>query len=115
MSAAPFFSRFSLRPVSPWPFIVLQRPPNRWIGYQGSKSGTDWVEDCRDGHVVQMNDELRTGANARLQITFRDGTLLTLGENARVVIDHYVSTPKEHRRDGPQDDPRCSSASRRAG
>ncbi len=28
------------------------------------------------GTPVQMNDELRTGANARLQITFRDGTLL---------------------------------------
>jgi hypothetical protein len=47
------------------------------------------------GTPVQMNDELRTGSNARLQITFRDGTLLTLGENARVVIDRYVFNPEE--------------------
>jgi hypothetical protein len=47
------------------------------------------------GTPVQMNDALRTGANARLQITFRDGTLLTLGENARVVIDRYVFNPDQ--------------------
>jgi hypothetical protein len=47
------------------------------------------------GTSVQMNDELKTGANARLQITFRDGTLLTLGENARVVIDNFVFNPEE--------------------
>ena len=29
--------------------------------------------------VVHMKDELHTGANARLQVTFRDNTLLTLG------------------------------------
>ncbi len=45
------------------------------------------------GVPVQMNDVLRTGANARLQVTFRDGTLLTLGENARVGIDRYVYDP----------------------
>ena len=43
--------------------------------------------------VVHMKDELRTGANARLQVTFRDNTLLTLGEHASVVIDRYVYDP----------------------
>jgi hypothetical protein len=43
--------------------------------------------------VVHMKDELRTGANARLQVTFRDNTLLTLGEHASVVIDCYVYDP----------------------
>ena len=47
------------------------------------------------GTPVQMNDQLRTGANARLQITFKDGTSLTLGENARVVVDRYVYNPNE--------------------
>jgi hypothetical protein len=40
-----------------------------------------------------MNDRLRTGANARLEVTFRDQTLLTLGENANVAIDRYVYNP----------------------
>jgi hypothetical protein len=45
------------------------------------------------GTVVHMRDELSTGAEARLQVTFRDQTTLTLGENAHVVIDRYVYDP----------------------
>ena len=45
------------------------------------------------GTPVQMKDELRTGPNARLQVTFRDNTVLTLGENASVVVDSYVYDP----------------------
>jgi hypothetical protein len=36
---------------------------------------------------VHMKDELRTGADARLQVTFRDNTVLTLGEHASIVMD----------------------------
>src|SRR5262245_26732889 len=32
------------------------------------------------GTEVRMKDELRTGPDARLQVTFRDNTVLTLGE-----------------------------------
>ena len=45
------------------------------------------------GAPVRMKDQLRTGAGARMQVTFRDGTTLTLGENARVGIDRYVYNP----------------------
>ena len=45
------------------------------------------------GTPVHMKDELRTGANARLQVIFRDNTLLTLGEHASIVIDRYVYDP----------------------
>jgi len=45
------------------------------------------------GTSVHMGDALQTGANARLEITFVDDTRLTLGENARVVIDRYVYNP----------------------
>ena len=45
------------------------------------------------GTPVHMNDEIRTGRNARLQVTFSDETLLTVGEDARVVIDSYVFDP----------------------
>lgn len=47
------------------------------------------------GAPVHMNDQLLTGANARLQVTFRDGTVLTLGENAKVVVDRYVYNPEQ--------------------
>ena len=47
------------------------------------------------GTPVHMNDRLRTGANARLEVTFRDKSVLTLGENANVVIDRYVYNPNK--------------------
>ena len=47
------------------------------------------------GAAVRMNDELNTGADGRLQVTFLDNTVLTLSENARVVIDHYVYDPEQ--------------------
>ena len=48
-----------------------------------------------DGAAVHMNDELKTGADGHLQVTFRDDTVLTLGEDARVVIDRYVFDPDQ--------------------
>ena len=47
------------------------------------------------GTLVHMNDELRTGPKSRLEVTFRDKTTLTLGENAKVSIDRYVFNPEE--------------------
>jgi hypothetical protein len=44
---------------------------------------------------VHMKDKLRTGANGRLQVTFRDNTVLTLGEHASVVIDRYIYDPDQ--------------------
>jgi len=45
------------------------------------------------GTLAHMNDELSTGAKARLQVSFRDSTQLTLGENAKVVVDRFVFDP----------------------
>ena len=39
------------------------------------------------GPPIRMGDRLSTGANARLQVTFRDNSVLTLGEQANVVVD----------------------------
>ena len=47
------------------------------------------------GTPVHNKDELRTGAGGRLQVTFRDNTVLTLGEKASVVIDRYVYDPDQ--------------------
>jgi hypothetical protein len=48
------------------------------------------------GTPVHMRDELRTGAEGRLKVTFRDETVLTLGEKASVVIDRYVYDPDKN-------------------
>jgi hypothetical protein len=47
------------------------------------------------GTAIHMNDRLRTGVNARLQVTFRDNSVLTLGEKANVVVDRYVFSLEE--------------------
>ena len=47
------------------------------------------------GTPVHMNDRLRTGANARLEVTFNDDSKLTLGENSNVVVDRYVFNPNK--------------------
>jgi hypothetical protein len=45
------------------------------------------------GAPVHLNDVLRTGPEGRLQVTFADGSALTLGEKASVTIDRYVYDP----------------------
>jgi hypothetical protein len=45
------------------------------------------------GTPVHMQDQLRTGAGSRLQVIFRDDTVLTLGEHASVLIDRYFYDP----------------------
>ena len=47
------------------------------------------------GTPVHMSDRLRTGPNARLQVTFHDDSSLTLGENANLVIDRFVFNPNK--------------------
>jgi hypothetical protein len=56
----------------------------------------DTVTPATIGTPVHLRDELRTGPEGRLRITLRDDTLLTLGENASVVIDRYVYDPDQN-------------------
>jgi len=96
MSATPFFFRF----VALVGLVLTFYTPAAAASAVGSVTRVQnqaqiGPKTAVVGTPVQMNDELRTGPKARLQITFRDGTLLTLGENARVVIDRYVFNPEE--------------------
>ena len=47
------------------------------------------------GTVVHMQDSVQTGSDGRLEVTFRDGTKVTLGGNASIVIDKYVFDPDQ--------------------
>ena len=42
---------------------------------------------------VALGDRLLTGPDARLEVQFFDGTILTLGEKANLVVDEFVVTP----------------------
>ena len=48
-----------------------------------------------NGSAVHLNDSLTTGADGYLQVTFRDDTVLTLAEDAHVIIDRYVFDPDQ--------------------
>jgi hypothetical protein len=61
-----------------------------------------------------MNDRLRTGANARLEVTFNDNSVLTLGENANVAIDRYVYNPAKSTGELALNAPVAPSASQEA-
>ena len=47
------------------------------------------------GLPVHLREEISTGDAARLELTFDDGTTLTLGEKARLVIDEFVYNPAD--------------------
>ena len=49
------------------------------------------------GAPIYMDDRLRTGSDARLQVTFRDKSVLTLDEKANVIVDRYVFDPEKAR------------------
>ena len=45
------------------------------------------------GIQIRLNDEVRTGTGARLQLTLADNTELTLGANAKLVINRFIYNP----------------------
>lgn len=47
------------------------------------------------GAPVFTNQRVSTGAGARLELTFQDGTQLTLGEMAQMILDSFVYKPAE--------------------
>lgn len=47
------------------------------------------------GTPVHLDDEIETGPGARLEVTLKDNTKLTLGENARMIVDTFVYNPNE--------------------
>ena len=54
-----------------------------------------------DGSHVMFEDHLKTGPGARLQSTLKDGTQLTLGENASLTVDEFANAPGQPPLSGP--------------
>jgi len=59
---------------------------------EGTSEGT--VRVLSAGAPVHLDEVVATGDGARLALTFEDGTVLTLGEKARVTIDRFVYRPR---------------------
>jgi hypothetical protein len=56
--------------------------------------GGAWT-DAAIGGVVQQGDELRTARPGRLRVVFQDDSVLTMGDDSRVVVDEQVFNPTE--------------------
>ena len=58
---------------------------------QGVSEGT--TRTLVVGVEVHLEEVITTGRKARVEVTFEDGTVLTIGENARLKIDVFVYKP----------------------
>ncbi len=54
---------------------------------------TDLTESLTEGTDIRVMEKVSTGAGGRLELGFADGTHLTVGENAEVVLDEFVYDP----------------------
>jgi hypothetical protein len=59
---------------------------------QGEASGTRGGPLALNASVF-LNETVTTGAAGRLEVTFKDNTRLTLGENAKLTLNRYVFNP----------------------
>jgi hypothetical protein len=46
------------------------------------------------GSAIFMNEKLTTGGRTRLELTFVEGTRLTVGDNASVTVDRFLYQPR---------------------
>lgn len=57
----------------------------------GARGGATEALDLKS--PVFLNEVVSTGEAARLEVTFIDGTQLTLGERAKLTLDRFVFNP----------------------
>lgn len=56
-----------------------------------TRNGT--TEPLTDSAPISMNDTITTGSNDQAQLTFADGTQLTMGANTSITVDNTLITP----------------------
>jgi hypothetical protein len=56
--------------------------------------GETGVRQLSEGAPVHLAEIITTAVGARLEITFDDGTVVTLGERAKLTIDTFVYRPR---------------------
>ena len=47
------------------------------------------------GAVIQVGDSIRTGRPGRVRITFRDDSVVNLGDNSQLTVDEQVFRPAD--------------------
>lgn len=77
-----------------------ETPPDEGVGSVNDIVNVGWStvapeprEEIEFEDAIYMNEVVETDDESAIVITFADGSKLTLGENAKVVIDKYVYNP----------------------
>ena len=65
------------------------------VNYAWSTIAPDPKDEIELEDDVYMNEVVETGEESALVVKFSDGSKLTLGENAKIVIDKYVYNPAD--------------------
>lgn len=47
------------------------------------------------GSPIQLGDVLKTGENGTMGITFKDNTVMSLGNNSEITVDEYLYAPSQ--------------------
>ncbi len=64
------------------------------VQLQVQASLSNQIRELRPAEAIWFGDALTTGSGARLEAKLGDGTVLTLGEKARITVDEFVYDPK---------------------
>jgi hypothetical protein len=76
--------------------VRAEEPP---IGFVKTLSGTATVTHGGNSAAAALaipvyeNDQIETGADGELGVTFRDNTRISLGPNSRIELKHFVFKP----------------------
>lgn len=50
---------------------------------------------AKAGNPIYLGDRVKTAANGRLGLTFKDNTIISLGPDTEIVVDEYLFDPAE--------------------
>lgn len=57
--------------------------------------------EAEAGLAIEREDEVVTSARGRMRLNFRDGTVVAIGPNSRVLVLHYLAAPADGSGRGP--------------
>ncbi len=69
-------------------------------GHATAKGDTGHDRKLDMSEPVFLNDNIKTGDKAKLQILFTDDTMFAMGENSEVTINEYLFNPGEKKKNG---------------
>ncbi|MGA1933102.1 FecR family protein [Arcobacter sp. YIC-464] len=58
-------------------------------------SSSNTITIAKNGDTLKVGDKIKSDKDSKVDITFEDGTLVTLGEKSLLFVDDYIYKPQE--------------------